>query len=120
MSTISNDLLTIISGHLAGILVGMLYTQGPLKMILDLPIKAISFLNRPQLRQNRNWGSGVSGISGNYYNVNQDMTDVDYDEAVRRSLEIVPQQELLNNESIPPPVDSEELRQRRLARFTDS
>ena len=51
-------------GHLAGILVGVSYTQGPLKLLMDLPINAIGLVSGPQTTQSRSrsdWGSGVSG-----------------------------------------------------------
>ena len=110
-------------GHLAGILVGILYTQGLLKMVMDCPIKAFSLLDRSSQLRNRQttWGSGVSGYSSNFQSgsVENDVSDAEYDEAVRRSYETLQEQESLMGRNIPP-LDPDEIRRRRIARFTDS
>jgi len=116
-------------GHLAGILVGILYTQGPLKLIMDLPILAFSYFRSENYHsQHTSWGSGVSGTYS-------DVADADYDEAIRRSYEtmwdestttdnvspdeydVILQQsfESLQDDETNP--DLVEIRRRRLARF---
>lgn len=128
-------------GHLAGILVGVMYTQGPLKFLMDLPVKLFeSVEDQPRSRARyTNWGSGVSGSGsptpsalppphgwrygdayGNYGSSSSNggidgVSDEDYDEAVRRSYETLQQEERFA--SVPPgdmPTDPDELRRRRL------
>ena len=117
-------------GHLAGILVGVAYTQGPLKFIMDLPIYALGFVSGPQVtaqtRSFSDWGSGVSGYGAAQpstygWRVGSDINDADYDEAIRRSYET------LQNEDAPRPFnpdfmqpDQDEIRRRRLNRFNVS
>lgn len=118
------------TGHLSGILVGILYTQGPLKLLMDLPVQVFScFSSETYHSQHTNWGSGVSGRHSD------DLTDADYDEAIRRSYEtmqtdypardsisleeydeIVQQsfESLQEDETRP---DLDDIRRRRLARF---
>lgn len=114
-------------GHLAGILVGVIYTQGPLKFLMDLPINAIGLVSGPRTSRPRgrsDWGSGTSGYrppppQPNTYvwNDGSDINDADYDEAIRRSYEI------LRNDTAPmtfpesAPSDPDEIRRRRLNRF---
>jgi len=117
------------TGHLAGILVGILYTQGPLKLLMDLPLQVFSYFGRESYHsQHTNWGSGVSGT------YSSDVTDAEYDEAIRRSYEIIREEnpvtydisldeydeivqqsfESLQEEANP---DLADIRRRRLARF---
>ena len=117
-------------GHLAGILVGVSYTQGPLKLLMDLPINAIGLVSGPQTTQSTSrsdWGSGVSGYGQpprappqptTYgWNVGNDISDADYDEAIRRSYETLREDTGPTTfpESAPP--DADEVRRRRLNRF---
>lgn len=120
-------------GHLAGVIVGVMYTQGPLKFIMDIPFNALSQLIHPPRTRSRNnntnWGSGVSGTaaappqSHSYgWAPTTNFPDEDYDEAIRRSYET-----LREEERISPPSydrdhlsDSDEIRRRRLARFNTS
>ncbi|XP_032783915.2 rhomboid-related protein 4 [Daphnia magna] len=113
-------------GHLAGILVGIAYTQGPLKLVMDLPIQAVGLFNRPlatPTRSRSNWGSGVSGYgtaAGQPYgwNTTNDINYADYDEAIRRSYETLQTEEtsgIINPDSAP--LDQDEVRRRRLNRF---
>lgn len=126
-------------GHLAGILVGVMFTQGPLKFFMDLPYNALALVvhpSRPEFRNHHtNWGSGVSGRSststssayGRADYENSHFSDADYDEAVRRSYETLREEEAAHSfrPSAPPPsyeehhsLDPDEIRRRRLARFT--
>jgi len=89
------------TGHLAGIIVGGLYTQGPLKLLMDLPIRVFSYFfhhRETQRTENSsrhtNWGSGVSGRSEPSHSA-----DAEYDEAVRRSYETL-QEEMETDESV--------------------
>ena len=90
---------------------------------MDCPIKAFSLLDRSSQLRNRQttWGSGVSGYSSNFQSasVENDVSDAEYDEAVRRSYETLQGQESLMERNIPP-IDPDEMRRRRIARFTDS
>ena len=117
-------------GHLAGILVGVAYTQGPLKFIMDLPFNAVTEMtrDRPEIRRpptNSNWGSGVSGTRPtptqpppSSYGWNGGVVDdADYDEAIHRSYATLQEEESTR----PAPFfedDPDEVRRRRLARFT--
>lgn len=111
------------AGHLAGILVGVSYTQGPLKFLMDLPIQTFGHINSSTSRRNSrrqsNWGSGTTGYRtapqpSNYgWNIGSEVNDADYDEAVRRSYETL-RNEGINN---PSEEDPEEIRRRRLNRF---
>jgi rhomboid domain-containing protein 1 len=49
------------TGHLAGILVGLLYVKDPLKLIMDLPLGGTQWLGSFSGRQPRFQGSGQSG-----------------------------------------------------------
>lgn len=110
-------------GHLAGILVGLAYTQGPLKFLMDLPFNAVTFHGpeRPPPAYS-NWGSGRSGTRAQEqptYGWNLPPEDADYDEAIRRSYETLQEEE--RRTATAPPLDSDdpdEVRRRRLARFT--
>lgn len=126
-------------GHLAGILVGVMYTQGPLKFIMDLPLKALQTREerRPSGAQYTNWGSGVSGRaapppSSNSYGWNyggnentsnygwshgNGVSDEAYDEAVRRSYETLREEEAFAFAPGGTAADPDEIRRRRLARF---
>jgi rhomboid domain-containing protein 1 len=116
-------------GHLAGILVGVAYTQGPLKFIMDLPIHAIGFVSGPQMAQPRSysdWGSGVSGYGAAQpstygWRVGSDINDADYDEAIRQSYETLQNEDTprtFNPDDMQP--DQDEIRRRRLNRFNVS
>ncbi|KAI1285405.1 Rhomboid-related protein 4 [Halotydeus destructor] len=48
-------------GHLAGILVGLAYTMGPLKFVVDTLVTIISGVSMPESSQNRFQSSGSSG-----------------------------------------------------------
>ena len=78
------------TGHLAGIIIGVLYTQGPLKFLMDLPIQLLSLFSVSGANQpvNTNWGSGVSGTS----HASSLDADADYDEAVSRSYAVLQQE----------------------------
>lgn len=113
-------------GHLAGILVGVAYTQGPLKLLMDLPIQGLALFSRPQAipaRSHSNWGSGVSGYgpaTGQTYgwNITNDINHTDYDEAMRRSYETLRTEEtqgIIHPENTL--LDQDEVRRRRLNRF---
>lgn len=114
-------------GHLAGILVGVSFTQGPLKFLMDLPVQALGFIDgqphRAHTSSSRSdWGSGTSGYRAapqpNAYgwNVGEDINDADYDEAIRRSYET------LRNGGEPHTetnhFDPDDIRRRRLHRFS--
>lgn len=117
-------------GHLAGIIVGVMYTQGPLKFIMDLPFNAlIQLISPPRTRprnNNTNWGSGVSGTAATPSQSQSNgwaptnIPDEDYDEAIRRSYETLREEERINPLSYERNhlADSDEIRRRRLAHFT--
>ena len=85
---------------------------------------AFSLFNRSSSANYRNrqtaWGSGVSGYSANFQSAgnNENISDGEYDEAVRRSYETLQEQESFVDRNLPP-VDPEEIRRRRIARFAD-
>lgn len=111
-------------GHLAGILVGVCYTQGPLKFLMDLPIQAVGLVTtaprdylEARTRSNSNWGS--SGYNTREtrpptygWNVGHDINDADYDEAIRRSYETLQNENL--HSTVP---DADDIRRRRLYHF---
>ena len=101
-------------GHLSGIIVGVLYTSGPLKLLMDLPISLLSLLQPSEVYND--WGSGVSGRSqpstGRPYGWS--VSDEDYDEAIRRSYETLDNEGMSMNSA-----EMDEIRRRRLERFSN-
>lgn len=119
-------------GHLAGILVGLAYTAGPLQWLMDAPVWLLSSVFQAaspasSTTSYSDWGSGVSGTAadaqetplpentsaGRPYgwvldsNDVVDENDANYDEAVRRSYET------LREET----ARAEEVRRRRMEHF---
>ena len=92
-------------GHLAGILTGILFTKGPLKATMDLPcaLATIVITSTQQAHQPglRDWTSTGRNVS-----------DEDYDEAIRNSLEAMRHKNCNN-------IDNDEVRRRRLSRFSN-
>ena len=117
-------------GHLSGIIVGLLYTQGPLRLLMDLPLWLMSsVVQSPSTAPpNVNWGSGISGTReqrsrsrgyGWAVNNDQHVDNDDYDEAVRRSYETLQEEQRQPATGMPQPFDSDEIRRRRLERFSN-
>ncbi|XP_054441580.1 rhomboid-related protein 4 [Pteronotus mesoamericanus] len=124
---------TSFAGHLAGILVGLMYIHGPLKKIMEMCAGIFSFNTGDRRQQHYFNSSGHSGFGG-YYPYSrpgyQEAGPRSYDaytaglseeeqleRALRASL-----QDHGNNRSTPPPYGfylspDEEMRRRRLQRF---
>lgn len=113
---------TSLIGHLAGILVGLLYTAGPLKSIMKI-CAGIVTSNRYSQPNTYYYSSGYSGSRGRYStdhraDYSAGLTeDEQYERAIRNSLN-----ERGSSQSRAPPqygfnLPEEEIRRRRLMRF---